>query len=249
MIWLFFFLFGLFQARPAEALTLSDLLTRTRVYLKDTNASRPKFSDAQLTSFLNDSMQEANLRAFSVVATTQFALVNGTTEYSLPSTSIIVLRVTVNHVMIPERTFSFLDDQGTAWLTVSTGTVQDYYIRTSSSIVAGVSKESIGFHPESASGVAHVDFLAQPTDMAVGSDVPFGSDNKRLYPFHHILAYRAAYMGYLAIGDMDAAIIYFKDYESQVPMLESASKTRMMYNPNFRGQPNVQQAPATAGQQ
>lgn len=235
MTWLFLFLFGLFQAVPCEALTLSELLTRTRVYLKDTSSTLPRFSNTQLTGFLNDSMQEANLRAFSVVSSTFVNLISGTTEYSLPSSNVVVLRVTVNHLAVPERTLSFLDDKGTAWVLDSTGTVQAYYLRISSSLVDGVSSESIGFYPRSASGMARIDFLATPTDLSLGTDVPFGSDNKRLYPFHHALAYKAAYMGYLAMGDLDMALIYLRDYESQVQALEATSKTRLSFNPNLRG--------------
>ena len=212
MIWALFLLLGLLQATDCEALTLADLLTRTRVYLKDTSTTRQRFSDSQLTNLLNDAVQDANLRTFAVVTTTRFALISGTTEYSLPTDNIAVLRVTINHVPTPERTFSFFDDRGDDWVVRSTGSVEGYYVRTSSSLVAGVLRESMGFFPRSATGGAHVDYLAQPATLADATDVPFGSDNKRRNPFHHILAYRAAYMGYLTMGDLDTAVTFYKNY-------------------------------------
>lgn len=233
---IFFTLF--FLPYSLEALTLSDLLTRTRIYLRDTAASsiRQRFSDTQLTLFLNDSQKEANLRAFTVVSSTRFSLTPGTTEYSLPDNNIVVLRVTLSHNPIPERTFSFLDDSNLSWVTDAAGTPKEYYVRTSSSLVAGVTRESIGFHPVSTGTLlASIDYLSQPSDLTSLLDVPFGVDNKRLYAYHHILAYRSAYLGWTAVGDFNMAGIYFREYEALIPILESTTKTRSSYNPNLRG--------------
>ena len=250
MAWFLFLLLCLFQAGPAEALTLSELLTRTRIFLRDTatSASRQTFSDTQLTYFLNDSQKEVNLRTFAVVASSRIQLASGTTEYSLPSTNVIVLRVTVDNVPIPERTFSFLDDSGVNWIQTSTGPVDSYYVRTSSSLVNGVARESIGFHSSSSSGTAIIDFLAQPTDLSIAGDTPFGSDNTRLLPFHHILAYRSAYLGWASKGNLDMAAIYLREFEAMIPAMEAATKTKLSYNPNLRGNMPAQ-APAQAERQ
>src|SRR3990167_7892332 len=180
------------------AMSLSELLTQSRIFLRDTatDPNRRRFSDTQLTSFLNNGQKEANLKAWAVVNTTRIALSAGTTEYSLPSEHIAVLRVTVNHQPLAERTFSFLDDANTDWISES-GTPVDFYIRIDSSIVAGVSKESIGFHPVSTfTATAIIQHLAQPTDLSASGDIPF-SGNLRLYPYHQALAYYTAYRGSL----------------------------------------------------
>lgn len=244
MKWLISLAVLVFCSSVSEALTLSELLTRTRVYLRDTQTSSQRFSDIQLTSFLNDSQKEANLRTFAVAASTRFYLTPGTTEYSLPDSNIVVLRVTLDNFPMPERTLSFLDDSNSTWVLDPAGTPQEYYIRTSSSLVDGIARESVGFHPVSTGTLrVDIDYLAQPVDLSQATDVPFGGDNKRLYPFHHILAFRSAYLGWIAIGDVNMAAIYLREYESLIPILEAVTKTRLSYNPNLRGnlQPPVQQ--------
>lgn len=219
------------------SLTLSNLLTQTRVFLRDTatTASRQRFSDSQLTDFLNDGQKEFNAKIWAVISATPIVLTAGTTEYSLPTDNISVLRVTFKHTPLVERTFSFFDESNTDWIS-SSGTPHSYYVRVDSSIVAGVARESIGFIPISTfSTTCHVYFLDQPTDLSASGDVPFGSDNRRLYPFHHGLAFYGAYRGFLTMGLLQEAIIYLKEYENIISLAESFNKTRNMFNPNLRG--------------
>jgi len=221
-----------------EALTLSDLLSQTRLFLKDDAAasSRQKFTPAQLTNLLNNSQKEVNLRTFAVVKTTLITLSAGTTEYSLPTDHIMPLRVTVDFSPIPERTLSHLDDEGLAWVSKATGMPTNYYIRISSSLTEGVSKESIGFIPvSSGTMLSRVEYLSQPDDLVSSGDTPFGLNDNRLKPFHHVLAYRSAYHGYLIIGDFDSASLYLREYEQLVRQMEDLTKTRILFNPNFRG--------------
>jgi len=219
------------------SLTLSDLLARTRVYLRDTSAdtSLQKFSDTQLTRFINDGQQETNLLTWAVIGSTKVTLTSGTTEYSLPTDFILPLRVTFNNTPIVERTFSFLDQSRTDWVT-NTGTPQSYYVRVDSSLVAGVSRESIGFIPISTfTAVVDIQYLGEPSSLSAGSDVPFGPDNSRTSSFHQVLCYYAAYRGYLAMGLPDFAGIYLLDYNKIVALMESSLKSRLMFNPSFRG--------------
>lgn len=238
MKWRYALLSVFLCVRPGWALTLSDLLTQTRLFLKDTatSAGRQRYSDTQLTSFLNNAQKEVNARTFAVVRSSSFPLMAGTTEYSMPADNITILRVTRDFTPLSERTLSALDDAQTSWIYDSSGTPDHYYVRVSSSLVDGVSKESIGFIPLSTGpAVVTLEYLAQPTDLAGITDVPFGSDNIRFLPFHHALAYRAAYFGYLINGDLQSASVYLKEYEDLVRTLESLTMNRLLFNPNFRG--------------
>lgn len=228
-------LLGILSAN-AHALTLSDLLTQSRLFLRDTATDplRQRFSDTQLTYFLNNCQKETNLRTWAVVNSSAITLTPGTTEYSLPSDHIAILRVTVNQTPIVERTFSFLDDSNYNWISDS-GVPVEYYVRVDSSIVTGVSRESIGLHPISTfTALMVVQYLAQPPDLVVGGDVPFAGNN-RLYPFHHALAFYAAYQGFLCISEMDDALVYYKRYEDEVALMEGTIKTSLTFNPSFRG--------------
>ena len=219
-------------------LTLTDLLARSRVFLRDTSpdTTLQKFSDTQLTRFLNDGQKEVNLQTWAVIASTRFQLSAGTTEYSLPSTYILPLRMTFNNSPIVERTFSFLDESQSDWINTS-GIPDSYYIRTDSAVVSGVTRECVGLIPVTTfTAVAELQFLAAPTDLATGSDVPFGSDNNRLYGFHQVLAYFAAYRGFLSMGLIDSAAIYYQEYTKLVTAMESSLKSRLNFNPSYRGQ-------------
>ena len=168
-------------------------------------------------------------------------MLSGTTEYSLPSDFILPLRVTVDHVPIVERPFVFLDEKAGNWITEPSGTPREYYIRVDSSVVTGVSKESIGVHPVSSYTITLVaQYLQQPADLSADADIPF-SGNLRLYPLHQALAYYAAYRGYLVIGMLEEAAIYYRDYDLTVQYLEANDGTRMTFNPSFRGARPVSQ--------
>jgi len=251
--WLFVFIllfvFGTLQ--KSYSLTLSELRTQSRFFLRDTasSASRQKFSDTQLNTLLNNGQKEVNLRVWAVIATTVMALSAGTTEYSLPTSFTAPLRMTVDNTPIPERTLSFLDDSQSNWVQDSTGVPREYYIRTSSSFVTGVSRESVGFHPvSSGTFIASLEYLSAATDMSADSDIPFGSDNRRFYDFHHSLSYYTAFFGYMVLGMREDALFYFKLYENMMEQMEALSKTRLLYNPNFRGNVALRQNTQTGGQ-
>ena len=225
----------------AWSLSLSDLLTQSRVYLRDTNTTRPRFSDSQLTFFFNNGQREIAARSWCLIASSAITLQSGTTEYSLPSDCIAPLRVTVNHNALAERPFSFLDEAGRAWINEPGGTPREYYVRTDSSVVANVSRESIGFHPVSTfTASAIIQYAQQPSDLVSASDIPF-SGNNRLYPYHQSLAFYAAFSGYMALGMKEEAMLYFQLYTASAGDLDGNNSSRTLFNPNFRG---VKPAPA-----
>ena len=230
---LLFFLSGV---NCAWAASLSDLLTQTRTQLRDTatNTERRRFSDSQLTTFLNNAQREVNARAWCVVGSSNINLVSGTTEYSLPSDFILPLRVTVNNLALVERTFTFFDEANGTWIS-ETGPPREYYVRVDSSIVSNVTRESIGIHPVSTSAaIMSIQYLQQPSDLSNGSDIPF-SGNVRLYPYHYALAYYATYMGYLADGKKEEAALYYQSFASVFNLLEGNEVARKYFNPNLRG--------------
>ena len=236
MKWLLAFLIVSVQWTVSEALTLSDLLTETRIFLRDSAAdpTRQRFSDTQLTSFLNEAQRDFNFKTWAVITSSAFSLTPGTTEYSLPPLTLTPLRVTVNFTAIPERTFSFLDDSQTDWVR-SSGTPTAYYIRVDSSIVDGVSRLSIGFTPVSTfTALAIVQYLSRTTDLALSADVPFGSDNLRFFEFHHALAYYAAWLGYMILSMDNDSLFFRKYYDDTAAQAEAVTKNRLSYNPNFR---------------
>ena len=254
MKWLFIFSVCVLQGIKVYAISLSDLRTLTRFYLRDTasDSSRQRFSPSQLNTLLNNAQREINNRIWAVIGSSSINLTAGTTEYTLPTTFIFPLRVTVDHIPIPERTLAFLDDSDKNWIQDSTGIPREYYIKVSSPLITGVTmKEVIGIHPTSSGTmIMNVDFLSQVTDMSADSDVPFGSDNRRLYDYHYVLAYYAASLGFMALGMKEDSIFYFNLYERMTLEMESLNKVRLFYNPNFRGDnPIFRQRTQMGGQQ
>lgn len=251
--WLCLSLIFLFQGVRVYALTLLDLRTQCRFYLRDTasDPARQRFFDSQLNTLLNNAQREVNNRIWAIINSTSISLISGTTEYLLPTDYIFPLRVTVNHIPIPERSLSFLDDSGNNWVQDSTGVPREYYIKVSSPLVAGaIRKESIGVHPTSSGTMTMtIDYLSQVTEMSASGDIPFGADNRRLYDTHYVLAYYVSALGFMAMGMKEDAMFYFNLYNSMVLEMESINKTRLLYNPNFRGSEIFKQRTQSGGQQ
>lgn len=215
--------------------TLSELLTQTRIFLRDTDtsSSRQQFTDSQLTSFLNDGQKDINSRTWCLIKNKNICLRTYHILYTLPEDYQMTFRVTVSSKAIIERTRSFLDDSNKNWIE-ETGTPTEYYIKTATSPVTGTLKTYIGVHPISTMTVImNVEYLSQTSDLITPTDIPFLS-YKPMYPYHGALTFFAAYKGFMSMGLLEEAMLYKKDYEDDVKLIEGMMGTRHQFNPNYK---------------
>lgn len=131
----------------SQALVVSDILSRARLYLKDQSAvsNRQQFSDSSLLQLLTDGQREANATLWLLSSSTTITLAAGTTEYVLPSDFMFTYRVTLNNQKIYMTSFDYQDSQSLGWQTTA-GPPQSYYVNNF------LASPTIGFVPAPTTG-------------------------------------------------------------------------------------------------
>jgi len=227
------FLFFILGFLPlAEAATLDDLRSQVRIVLRDTSTLRPRFTDAQLTTFLNQAQEQVNVAGWGNVKSTSTALAVGTTYYTLPSDFIVATRVTKDRKNLKEITLIERDaaTNNSDWEGTG-GTPTAYFIDPAQ-------PESIGVYPwpnsTSALGTLKVYYVAQPTAMAITTDEPFNGVNK-LQEYTSLLVYHVAYRLLLTEGETAKSEYYRKEYEYGVMNMRERVGSKPNYNPGVSG--------------
>ncbi len=216
----------------AQALTLSDMRTDCRVMVRDTGSNRQRFSDAQLLRFLNEGQKNTNQHIWPIRKSYEFALTNGTTYYELPSDYLHTLRVTRDHLIVPEKSVKALDNK-TEWEDVE-GLPINYFLRFSSRTATS---SKIGFYPfpvTGSTGTARVDYIAQVTDMSADSDTPFNGIGE-LQPYGFQVSLYCAYRASMVDGQFQIAQAYFAEYQSWLKRMGEDAVARPNYNPSAFG--------------
>ena len=219
-----------------EALTVSNLVDRTRDYLRDTSSdsSRQRFTNTVLIRFFQDCQEDIINRTWMMEGRTNVSLVSGTREYSLPSDYLKPTRVRFNNKALKEVTIEgFLDDEGRDW-TVVTGTPTVYYIRRST-------LPYIGFYPApnfSSGSTVEIDYVRAPVELTAIGDTPFTANSTDLQLYHRVLPYCAAEKGWLINGRGDIAVYYHQLYENEMLRVKETLGTMPNYRPGFQGRKN-----------
>lgn len=167
---------------------LSQLISDVRALTQDAaNSSYSHFSDAQITTFLNQAQREILAGNHCLQQTLVFSLVPGTTYYPLPPNYTVIERVTIGAKMIPQMTPAALDSQSLGWEYAS-GYPNRYFINFSS-------RGLVGFAPwpqqSTDTDTIKVDYDVQGNDLVNPTDFPYNAVNE-LQDYQHALAYWAA---------------------------------------------------------
>lgn len=230
---------------PGWGLQLSDLLTNCRVALRDTasDTNFQRFSDAQLTSFLNDGQNQINNVVEPLVNAYQFDLTAGTAEYPLPADFKAVYRVTLSGKRIQSTGYNALDANFTNWQTASSTSTYyflDYYSSTTASI-------QMGFYANpkytTTGGSVLLFYYQNPAALAASADVPFNG-RKNLYPYHDALTHFCAMRGWAVQNRADLAKLYADMYGQDVTAMKNDVNFLPDYNPavtGYRGPPSQNQ--------
>ena len=212
------------------ALSLSDLLTNSRLLIKDTSPTRQRYTDAQLTGFINSAQKDVINNTWVIIKSTTIILTSGTTYYSIPTDTLSVYRVTREGKNLPETSLQKLDgDAGNSAWDKAGGIPNSYFqdpTRTN----------RVGFYPwpnsSSSTGTVTFMYYAQGMDLSSASDVPFNSE-LRFYPYHELLQYFTAYRIYFLEGEMEKATLYREEYESRLAVMAGRIGMKQNFNPSF----------------
>lgn len=214
---------------PCRALTLSQLLSRTRIFIRDNEPTRQEFTDSQLTDFVNDGARDLVNKLKPVEVRTSFNLVAATTFYTLPSDFLAVTRCVLDGRRLVENTLQGLDAPGGDF-TVDKGKPVEYVVRFTTNPV-------IGFHPApttGSTGTVTLDYNPLPVDMSAGTDTPLLAWNQ-LKGYHVLLAYYASYRAMLVEGRKDDAGNWLAEYTAGLELVRTKFPERPNYRPGLTG--------------
>ncbi len=220
---------GILAAAPAKAITLSTLRADCRSLVKDSGATRNRFSDAQLLRFLNEGQKDLVQYAKPIRVAYSFELVSGTTFYAMPSDFLTVIRLTRSYQVLQEMSIQALDKQ-IQWQTVG-GLPLNYYVNHSN-------RTNIGFYPfpntTNSTGTIRMEYSAQATDMASDSDQPFNSIVE-LQPYGYYIALWCGYRASMIDQQNATAQAYYAEYRRGSDMLAADAFSRPNYRPGAVG--------------
>ena len=213
--------------------TLSNLITDARVLASDASSvTRQRFSDTQITEFLNQAQRQALFESRCLMSSLSFTLTAGVTYYSLPSNYMSMERATIGSLWMTELTPAALDGRSRGW-EASSGHPTYYFINFSS-------RGLIGFAPWPATSTdtdtIKIEYQIQANDLANSTDIPFNGITE-LQEFHHGLAYYAAGMMEMINGMTSQASAYFSNFQTIVKNMNMACRLRPNYMPSAVASP------------
>lgn len=224
--------FYLFIPCVSHALTVSQIRDNIRLIIKDTDSSRRRYSDAQLLSMINEGQKDVSNSTWIVSKSTTISLVSGTTYYSIPSDVIEITRLTREFKYIDETSLTKLDSDaiGSAWELIG-GTPVDYF-QDSTRI------DQIGITPfpntTSSTGTLRLQYIAQPVDLVLDTDVPFNAFNRYL-SYHDLIVYYVCTRIFMLEGDAAKMGVYSQLYESRIQVVKEKVGSTPNFTPSFSG--------------
>lgn len=238
LFWLAILLAVIPGTSRATTLAASDVLTRSRVYLRDqsTAANRQQFPDATLLQFLSDGQREANAQNWLMQSSYTFTLTGGTTEYLMPSDLMAPLRVWFqpvggSYIKLNATSMDQLDAQSAGW-TGASGSPTSYFIDRSSQTLY------MGFYPApttTSTGPVIMYYVQQTQDCTSTGCSPFNGE-LQLQPYVTALSYYVTYRGFMSVEEIDLAHEYLQYWTSFLMIMRQGTSKMPDFNPGFVGQ-------------
>jgi hypothetical protein len=182
-----------FLSYGCHAATLSELRTSIRRNVRDTStsASFQRYSDADLTSLLNEAQREVTNAVWMLQTETSYVSVASTMFTNLPSDLLAIIKVgylrtgATTRMDLPEKTLPGLTAMNPNWES-QTGTPTNYYVRQRTDNTL----KQIGLYPApvaASTGTVYITYAVMPGDLSGASDVPFNGASW-LVPYHKALS-------------------------------------------------------------
>ena len=215
-----------------KAETLSSLITEARVLSFDAQSSRQRFTDAQVTVFINQGQRKAIDASRCLQTSQSFLLATGTTYYALPSNYLSMERVTIGGLWMTQMSPAALDARSRGWETAS-GRPTYYFINFSS-------RSYVGFAPfpqtVADTDTIKMEYSISATDLSATTDIPYNSVSE-LTQYQHALAYYAASKMLTIQGLGSQAGAYEKEFNEVVAMMWKACRANPNYMPSAAASP------------
>ena len=232
----FLFIFLCFCSSFSYALNLGQLRTELRRNLRDTDATRQRYSSSTLLDYINESQREIVNATWLADKTTIYVLTPNTSYYDLPSDMIAVEKVYFKNsqkqtIELDEESIKSLYDKNPDWERQS-GTPNWYWVSNPKSPVAtSTSNLQISYIPipfNNSTGTITMWYYNQVPDLSDDSDIPF-EGRANLYPYHMSIVYHATARIKLSERKTDEANFYLQLFATYVNEI----KNRLGQMPNY----------------
>lgn len=220
----------LFISSNLFALTKSQLISEIRLLVNDnpTETSRYRWTDLQISTFINIAQQEINGVNWCLKTRTTLTLTAGVTEYILPTDFFAMERVYYDNDVLKEISLSKLDDIDSMWLKSSTGTPSYYYVRIGT-------VTWLGLYPAPDNRKDFDIYYYQiPANLDTNSLEPF-NNLPRLRPYHHLITLWVAYYCMLQEGRLNSATQYYTLYNAGLKNMREIMNLTPNFYPNISG--------------
>lgn len=218
--------------------TLSELRTSIRRNVRDTStsASFQRYSDADLTSLINESQREITNAVWMLQAEYSFTSVASTMFTDLPSDLLSVIKVgylktgSTTRMDLTEKTLPGLTAMNPNWEN-QTGTPTNYYIRQKLDNTV----KQIGLYPapvSASTGTVYITYAVMPDDLSSSSDVPFNGA-AWLIPYHKAISDYVTGRLKQIEGKNDEATGYFQLAGAEINRMKERLGELPNYNPGI----------------
>lgn len=214
----------------SQAMNLGESRADVRSLITDAQATRQRFTNAELNSWINEGQRIADAKTWCTYKAVTFRVTMGTTYYALPDDFIQVSRVTRDFLSLPEMTPAGLDGRSAEWENMS-GLPTYYFINFSS-------RTKIGFAPfpmtSSDEANIKVEYVGFSSPLVNDSDNIF-SGISEFAPYSFAVAYYSAYKASIVDERNDKAKIFLDSFTSLTTLMKDQCTQRMNYRPQMVG--------------
>jgi len=240
----FLFLSVFFIPTLGWSLTLTTILTRIRQNIRDTSTvttdNSQRYTDATLTTYVNEAQKEINTLTWAVEKSTSYVLAAGTTYYSLPTdflapTQVLFTDASSTTIILAPVTEQIVYQVSPNFEQSSTGSPFQYFTRFPGSGTA-LQIAYIPIPTTTSTGTVKVSYNYQPADLSAGSDIPFDGF-VHLYPYHESIVVRVSAMIMTLEGRDDRASAFMQTFANYIAEMEDKNMAKPNYLPSARGAP------------
>lgn len=233
-----FFCFNL--AGNLAALNLADIRTEVRRQMRDTDATRRRYSDALLLDYINEAQRVVVNATWLSERTTEYTLVANVTYYNLPVDLLAITNVYFknkqnNKIKLEANSQKALYGKNPDWERQKATPFEYWLSNATSPVVSATSTLKISYIPIpdwQSTGTVTVWYINHVQDLALDTDVPF--ENRRyLYPYHVLLSYHVTARLKLIERKIDESTVYFNMFNAYLEQMKGRLGEAPDYTPSF----------------
>ncbi len=171
-----------FTVSIANAFNFAEIKSFSRNFALDNNIdpAKNKFNDILISSYVNAGQDYMCNATFCLEGTITYTIVSGQREYNYSSDMVVPKRITLDGVLLLQRSISKLDDDDSWESNLSSSVPSYYYVKHTTYSVIGFDV----LPTTTTYTTMSVQYIKKPDQLSADSDIPFdGQDRLTSYHF------------------------------------------------------------------